>query len=168
MMRQQTTYNSPLGTLTLMGSDQALWGVWFENQAYYGGEFDLTTIPTGDNASLQATKQWLDAYFAGVTTTRPPLHFSGTPYRQAVQQALCAVPKGTTVTYAQLAEIVAKRLGHNTSPRAIGGAVGHNPLSIVVPCHRVVGTDGSLTGYAGGLARKVALLRLEKVALKGS
>ncbi|WP_390407160.1 methylated-DNA--[protein]-cysteine S-methyltransferase [Lacticaseibacillus jixiensis] len=159
-MLQQTTYASPLGNLTLLGSATALYGVWFEDQAYYGGQFDLTATPVGDNASLQATRQWLDAYFAGRQLPRPNLHYSGTPFRQLVQQALVAIPYGKTVTYRDLAEQLAKA-GHHTSPRAIGGAVGHNPLSLVVPCHRVVGVDGSLTGYAGGIKRKQALLQLE-------
>lgn len=160
-MLQQTTYASPLGALTLLGDDEALWGVWFEGQTYYGGTFALDTVPVGDNASLQATRAWLDAYFAGREAPRPALHFSGTPYRQAVQRALCTIPRGATTTYAALATKLAETLGHPTAARAIGGAVGHNPLSIVVPCHRVVGQDGSLTGYAGGVERKVALLRLE-------
>ncbi len=161
-MRQQTTFASPLGPLTLIGDAQALWGVWFEGQAYYGGSWDLATVPEGDNASLQAAKTWLTAYFAGEEAPKPALHFSGTPYRQAVQRALCTIPRGTTVTYTELAQIVAEQLGHKTSPRAIGGAVGHNPLSIVVPCHRVVGVNGQLTGYAGGVDRKRALLALER------
>jgi methylated-DNA-[protein]-cysteine S-methyltransferase len=147
--------------MVLLGDEEALWGVWFADQQYFGANFALDQVPVGDNASLQAAQDWLTAYFAGEERPRPALHFSGTPYRQAVQQALTQIPRGATVTYQQLAATVAATLGHKTAARAIGGAVGHNPLSVIVPCHRVVGTDGSLTGYAGGLARKQALLALE-------
>lgn len=160
-MLQQITYHSPLGPLVLLGDDQALWGVWFADQQYFGAGFELDQVPNGENASLQAGQAWLKAYFAGHERPRPALHFSGTLYRQAVQQALTQIPRGTTVTYQQLAEQVAAMIGHPTAARAIGGAVGHNPLSVIVPCHRVVGTNGSLTGYAGGVARKQALLQLE-------
>lgn len=160
-MLQQTNYQSPLGQMTLLADDTGLLGVWFEAQAYFGGQFDLATIPTGDNVILQQTRQWLDAYFAGHEAPRPALHFSGTPYRQAVQQALCEIPRGEVATYQQLAVKLSQKLGHQTAARAIGGAVGHNPLSVIVPCHRVVGSDGSMTGYAGGLWRKQALLALE-------
>ncbi|MFD1484430.1 methylated-DNA--[protein]-cysteine S-methyltransferase [Lacticaseibacillus baoqingensis] len=160
-MLQQITYHSPLGPLVLLGDDQALWGVWFADQQYFGAGFELDQVPNGENASLQAGQAWLKAYFAGHERPRPALHFSGTLYRQAVQRALTQIPRGTTVTYQQLAEQVASVIGHPTAARAIGGAVGHNPLSVIVPCHRVVGTNGSLTGYAGGVARKQALLQLE-------
>ncbi|WP_125710566.1 methylated-DNA--[protein]-cysteine S-methyltransferase [Lacticaseibacillus porcinae] len=160
-MLKQTTYDSPLGQMTLLADDAGLYGVWFDGQAYFGGTFDLTTIASGDNAVLQAATAWMTAYFNGHEGQRPALHFSGTPYRQAVQQALCDIPRGQVATYQQLADRLEKFLGHKTAARAIGGAVGHNPLSVIVPCHRVVGSDGSMTGYAGGLWRKQALLELE-------
>lgn len=160
-MLLQTTFDSPLNTMTLLADDHALCGVWFVGQTYFGATFDLGAIPTGDNAVLRQTKNWLAAYFAGRILPRPALHFSGTPYRQAVQQAICAIPLGQVVTYQQLAMQLQTTLGHHTSARAIGGAVGHNPLSVIVPCHRVVGSAHQPTGYAGGLWRKQALLELE-------
>jgi methylated-DNA-[protein]-cysteine S-methyltransferase len=163
-MLKQCTYESPLGQMTLLADETGLYGVWFDAQAYFGGQFDLSTIATGDNAVLQQTRAWLTAYFEGRELKRPAIHFNGTPYRQAVQQALCDIPRGQVATYQQLANQLKTTLGHKTAARAIGGAVGHNPLSVIVPCHRVVGTNGSMTGYAGGLWRKVALLKLEGVS----
>ena len=160
-MLKQTAYDSPLGQMTLLADETGLYGVWFDAQAYFGGNFDLSTIPIGDNVVLQQTRAWLTAYFEGRELKRPALHFNGTPYRQVVQQALCDIPRGEVATYQQLADQLVATLGHKTAARAIGGAVGHNPLSVIVPCHRVVGTNGSMTGYAGGLWRKVALLKLE-------
>lgn len=160
-MLKQTRYATPLGNMTLLADELGLYGAWFEAQAYFGGTFDLATIPTGDNRVLQQTRAWLAAYFQGDERQRPALHFNGTPYRQAVQQALCEIPRGQVATYQQLAERLSLTLGHKTAARAIGGAVGHNPLSVIVPCHRVVGSNGTMTGYAGGLWRKQALLELE-------
>ena len=164
-MLQQCTWQSPLGGLTLVGDEQALWGSWFDGQAYFGSSFDLASIPEGEPEGLQAAKRWLAAYFAGRLAPLPPVHYSGTPYRQAVQQALTTIPLGQTTTYTALAAKVATQLGRQPSPRAVGGAVGHNPLSVIVPCHRVIGADGSLVGYAGGLERKRALLALEQKML---
>ena len=114
---------------------------------------------------LEETKRWLDIYFAGREPDfLPPLHLAGSPFRQEVWALLRQIPYGETTTYRALAEAVARKRGlRRMSAQAVGGAVGHNPISIIVPCHRVVGSDGSLTGYAGGLERKVQLLRLEGV-----
>ena len=109
------------------------------------------------------TERWLALYFSGVEPDfTPPLRLRGTPFRQRVWEQLRAIPYGETVSYAQLAQRLAEGGGGKPSARAVGGAVGHNPISLIVPCHRVVGADGSLRGYAGGLKRKEKLLALER------
>lgn len=152
-------YESPLGMLTLASDAENLCGVWFDGQAYFGHSapkpWQEKEVPV-----LTQTKCWLDAYFAGKTPPPlPPLRPEGTAFRKAVWEMLLTVPLGQTVTYGQLA----RQLGVACA-QAVGGAVGHNPISILIPCHRVVGSDGSLTGYAGGIARKQALLELENAA----
>lgn len=161
-MLTKTNYPSPIGQLILVSDETALLGLWFEDQKYFGAGFDLRAIPEKQTAISDQVATWLDEYFKGnaPSTDSLPLNPQVTAYRQGVLQVLRQVPYGQTITYAELAHRLSKQ-GAATSPRAIGGAVGHNPLSIVIPCHRVVGSDGSLTGYAGGLERKIALLKLE-------
>jgi len=152
------TYDSPLGSILLAASDQGLAGLWFEGQRHWPlasaswREYTAHTV-------LTETRHQLDAYFAGTRLAfNLPLDLSiGTAFQSRVWQALCAIPAGVTQSYAA----VAARLGAPRAARAIGAAVGRNPVSIVVPCHRVLGAAGTLTGYAGGLERKAALLRLE-------
>ena len=152
------TYDSPLGPILLAASDQGLAGLWFEGQRHWPQasaswrEYTAHTV-------LTETRHQLDAYFAGTRLAfNLPLDLSiGTAFQSRVWQALCAIPAGVTQSYAA----VAARLGAPRAARAIGAAVGRNPVSIVVPCHRVLGAAGTLTGYAGGLERKAALLRLE-------
>lgn len=154
------TYASPLGPITLASDGAALTGLWFEGQRYYpaapaGGWAE------GDLPLFRETGRWLDVYFAGRDPgAPPPLRFTGTAFQNAVWTALTAIPYGETRTYGDVAQALAAQ-GVRTPARAVGGAVGRNKLSILVPCHRVVGASGSLTGYAGGLARKTGLLRLE-------
>ena len=147
---------SPLGQITLAGEGDALAGLWFEGQKYFAS----TLGPDAAEAWLPVfgeADRWLDLYFSGVEPDfTPRLNLRGTSFRQAVWKELLTIPYGETVSYGELA----RRVG--TSPRAIGGAVGHNPVSIIVPCHRVIGADDSLTGYAGGLDLKARLLLLEK------
>ncbi len=155
---------SPLGILTLAGDDQTLRGLWLAGQRYFGGPFRLQDCPPGDTPPLQAAVRWLEHYFAG---HRPdphtlPLAPEGTPFQQRVWAALLEIPYGATVTYGDLAA----RLG--SAPRAVGTAVGRNPLSILIPCHRVVGAGGALTGYAGGVERKRWLLEFERTPAKSS
>lgn len=154
-------YESPLGGLTLASDGEALTGLWFDGQRF-------APVPDGarEEASLPvftAAEGWLDRYFGGEDPgPPPPLRLRGTPFRRAVWELLLTVPRGQTVTYGALARQVAARTGRpRVSARAVGGAVGHNPAALMVPCHRVVGADGSLTGYAGGLDRKRWLLDLE-------
>ena len=149
-----TTYASPLGEIVLAADGDALIGLWFSGQAHFGA--GLRGAEEGDCAVLREAKAWLDAYFAGnAPEALPKLKPRGTAFQQRVWAELLRIPRGETVTYGALAE----RLGSHA--RAVGSAVGRNPISIIIPCHRVVGADGSLTGYAGGTERKKALLQIE-------
>ena len=147
-------YASPLGEIVLAAEGDALIGLWFSGQAHFGA--GLRGAEDGDCAVLREAKAWLDDYFAGrIPAQTPKLRPRGTDFQQRVWAELLRIPRGETVTYGALAE----KLGSHA--RAVGGAVGRNPISIMIPCHRVVGRDGSLTGYAGGTERKAALLKIE-------
>jgi len=144
-----------VGQLTLAGEGETLTGLWLEGQKYFGSK--AHPVREGEAPVFEAARQWLDRYFAGEDPgSTPPLAPEGTPFQRRVWELLRTIPQGQTATYGQLAQ----RLG--SSPRAVGSAVGHNPISILVPCHRVLGSDGGLTGYAGGVERKLWLLRHEK------
>jgi methylated-DNA-[protein]-cysteine S-methyltransferase len=153
----RTHYASPLGDMIVAATDHGLAGVWFEGQKHMP---DHTPWPEQSaHPILRAAVTQLDDYFAGRRATFDlPLDLQGgTPFQQSVWQALLRIPSGGTTSYGSLSE----RIGRARAVRAVGAAVGRNPLSVVVPCHRVVGIDGALTGYAGGLQRKTALLQLE-------
>ena len=156
-------YMSPLGMILLAADDAGLTGLWFEGSKYFAAELPKAHIEQ-DTPVLLETIQWLDVYFSGKEPDfTPPLHLIGSDFRQAVWNILLSIPYGRTMTYGQIAKQLAKNTGiDKMSAQAVGGAVGHNPISIIVPCHRVVGTNGSLTGYAGGLDKKIALLKIEK------
>lgn len=161
------TYASPVGKLTLAAADDGLKGLWIEGQKYFAGTLDAP-LHEGENVHLAEARMWLDAYFAGERPGLDALTLApiGSQFRQTVWQLLCEIPLGEVRTYGQLAKEAAKRLGRERmSAQATGGAVGHNPISIIIPCHRVVGANGSLTGYAGGLDKKRALLEHEGVDL---
>ena len=162
-MYATTRYASPLGPITLACGERGLCGLWFEGQAHFGG--GLGPMAEDDSRPVFAeAAAWLDAYFAGEAPdpAAVPLAPEGTPFRQAVWALLREIPAGSVVTYGDLARELGRRQGRTAvSARAVGGAVGHNPISLFIPCHRVVGAGGSLTGYAGGLERKGFLLELE-------
>lgn len=149
-------YASPLGQILLAADEAGLTGLWFTGQKYFG----LNLPPNCQEAELpvfREAKRWLDLYFSGFQPNyTPPVHFLGTPFQKSVWEVLASIPYGQTMSYGQIAAAVGCK-----SAQAVGGAVGRNPISIIVPCHRVVGADGSLTGYAGGLDKKAALLQLE-------
>ena len=145
-------YPSPLGEILLSGNDSSLTGLWFEGQKYYA---DTLTLPREERLTpvFEQTLDWLEIYFTGQDPAfLPPLSPRGTPFRKAVWDVLLTIPYGQTRTY-----------GPHMSAQAVGGAVGHNPISLLIPCHRVVGADGSLTGYAGGVDKKAQLLKLEGI-----
>ena len=158
-------YDSPVGGITIASNGEALTGLWFDGQKYFGDtlpkEYTEKNLPIF-NESIR----WLDIYFSGKNPDfTPPLSFDSSPFREAVWKILLTIPYGKTMTYAE--KIAAERGIERMSAQAVGGAVGHNPISIIVPCHRVVGTNGSLTGYAGGIGTKVKLLELEKTDMSG-
>lgn len=157
-------YHSPIGRLLLSADEIGLTGVWLEGEKYFahGLPADRREACT---PILADTKRWLDEYFSGKEPDfMPPLHPVGSPFRQAVWQILRRIPYGKTVTYGEIAREMARQKGlPKMSAQAVGGAVGHNEISILIPCHRVVGAKGNLTGYAGGLSRKIQLLTLEGV-----
>jgi len=161
-----TDYASPVGVLTLASDGVNLTGLWMAGQRYFAATLTGQRENRDGLPVLLAAKVWLERYFAGEkpSAAELPLALRGSPFRQTVWQLLREIPYGEVTTYGALAQEAASRLGRETmSAQAVGGAVGHNPISIIIPCHRVVGKDGSLTGYAGGLAVKTALLRLEGV-----
>lgn len=157
-------YKSPLGGITMASDGTALTGLWFDGQKYFAEgikpDAEEKKLPIFDEAM-----RWLDIYFGGRRPDfTPPLNLEGTAFRKEVWQLLLQIPYGQTTTYGELAAQLAAHNGlKRMSAQAVGGAVGHNPISIIVPCHRVVGTGGSLTGYVGGLAKKLALLKLEGI-----
>lgn len=156
-------YQSPMGDILLAADEIGLTGLWFEGQKYFANTLSDEYIPQ-ETPILAEAKRWLDVYFSGEEPNfTPPLHPIGSAFRQDVWQILLQIPYGQTTTYGEIARQLSKKHGIvHMSAQAVGGAVGHNEVSIIIPCHRVVGTNGSLTGYAGGIDKKIRLLELEK------
>lgn len=157
---------SPLGTLTLASDGIHVVGLWIEGQKYFQSSLTEKPVLCDDLPVLVRASRWLDRYFSGErpSPSELPLAPAGSAFRQFIWQELCRIPYGKVVTYGHLAELAALAFHKkNMSAQAVGGAVGHNPISIIIPCHRVVGTNGSLTGYAGGIDKKIRLLELEGV-----
>ena len=156
-------YNSPLGDILLAADETGLTGLWLDGAKYFADNLPEAHTEQETSILLEA-KHWLDLYFAGNKPDfMPPLHPIGSAFRQAVWNILLQIPYGQTMTYGEIARQLAKKQGRaRMSAQAVGGAVGHNKISILIPCHRVVGTNGSLTGYAGGLDKKIKLLELEQ------
>ena len=161
-------YDSPLGIALLAADEIGLTGLGFEGQKYFSGHLPAEHMEQ-EHPILAETKRWLDIYFAGSQPDFcPPLHLTGSAFRQSVWEMLLQIPYGQTTTYGEIARQLAKKRGvARVSAQAVGGAVGHNEISVIIPCHRVVGTNGSLTGYAGGMDRKVRLLELEHTDMTG-
>ena len=156
--------NSPVGRLLLAAEGERLCGLWIEGQKYFAATLTGPTEERPDLPVFEDAARWLGAYFAGQKPdpNQLPLAPQGSAFRRVIWALLCEIPCGALTTYGDLAAKAAARLGRvRLSAQAVGGAVGHNPISIIIPCHRVVGADGSLTGYAGGLAVKRQLLALE-------
>lgn len=159
-----------LGKVTLASDGENLTGLWLEGQKYFGGTAPDRMVQKDDLAVFKHAALWLERYFAG---KRPdiselPLNPAGSEFRQEVFQILCDIPYGEVITYGEIAKKMAVKMGkERMSGQAVGGAVSHNPISIIIPCHRVVGSNGSLTGYAGGIKTKIRLLEHEGVDLSG-
>lgn len=163
-----THYTSPVGDILLAEQDEALVGLWIEGQKYFLGSSQEELTERDDSLIFQQTKQWLDYYFAGKNPSISGLKLApaGSTFRRAVWDILCEIPYGELTTYGEISKKIAAERGNaKMSAQAVGGAVGHNPISIIIPCHRVVGANGSLTGYAGGIDKKIKLLTLEGVNL---
>lgn len=160
-------YASPLGGITMASDGEALTGLWFDGQKYFGstlkGEWEEKALPV-----FQEAEAWLNLYFSGAEPGfAPALRLKASPFREQVWEILKGIPYGRTMTYGEIAALAAEKLGREKiSARAVGSAVGHNPVSLMIPCHRVIGADGSLKGYAGGTDRKIRLLELEQAEEK--
>jgi methylated-DNA-[protein]-cysteine S-methyltransferase len=165
----QAAIDSPIGPLTALATDKGLAGLWFDAQQHHPGDLDAPM--NAKNLHIVAMQRWLEAYWSNKNPSPRdvPLDLHGTPFQRAVWQALLGIAFGRTRTYGEIAAQVGRgavpRENSGTAPRAVGTAVGRNPVSILVPCHRVIGANGSLTGYAGGLPRKEKLLQHEGVLL---
>lgn len=157
-------YKSKLGSILLSADEIGLTGLWFEGQKYFANTLPEEHI-SQETSILTDAKKWLDVYFSGEEPKfTPALHPTGSTFRQAVWQILLQIPYGQTITYGEIARQMSEiQNTPHMSAQAVGGAVGHNEISIIIPCHRVVGTNGSLTGYAGGIDKKIALLELEHI-----
>ena len=155
-------YESPLGGVLLAADEIGLTGLWVDGQKYFARGLPADRVEWETPALLEA-KRWLDIYFSGKEPDfTPPLHPIGSAFRQSVWEILLQIPYGKTTTYGEIARQLSEKMGlSRMSAQAVGGAVGHNEISIIIPCHRVVGTNGSLTGYAGGIDKKGKLLELE-------
>lgn len=161
------SYHSPIGALILASDGVALTGLWFQGQKYESATLQDTATPRELPVFAQA-KQWLDRYFSGQAPQLDvPLAPAGSEFRQAVWKILCDIPYGQLTTYGQIAQTLRGTWSKPVSAQAVGGAVGHNPISILIPCHRVVGSNGSLTGYAAGIQKKVWLLEREGAPMDG-
>lgn len=158
----KSIYNSPVGKLYMVSDGKSLVGLWIEGQKYFYSTIDCE-LTEKDLPVFDKTKNWLDRYFRGEKPSPKELYLApqGSDFRQCVWKILCEIPYGKTCTYSD----IAKKFSDKMSAQAIGGAVGHNPISIIIPCHRVLGKNGSLTGYAGGLDIKEKLLKLENVKI---
>ncbi|WP_405304251.1 methylated-DNA--[protein]-cysteine S-methyltransferase [Methanobrevibacter sp.] len=158
-MYYSTDYISPIGRMLIVSDGESICGLWFYGQKHFLSSINDEIIQNDDLAIFKKVKIWLNDYFNGLN---PKIDFKvnphGTDFRCRVWEILSQVPYGETITYGEIALMLSDKM----SAQAVGGAVGHNPVSIIIPCHRVIGADGKLTGYAGGIDKKIALLKLEK------
>ena len=161
-------YSSPLGGILLAADESGLTGLWFDGEKYFADSLPAAHT-VRETPALAEARRWLDIYFTGKEPGfLPPLHPIGSPFRQSVWEILLQIPYGKTTTYGEIARQLREKQGlSKMSAQAVGGAVGHNEISIIIPCHRVVGATGSLTGYAGGIDKKVKLLELEHTDMSG-
>jgi methylated-DNA-[protein]-cysteine S-methyltransferase len=165
-MLYHTTYTTPIGEVMLAADNHQLIGLWLAGQKYFAATLTEETQENNQLPIFSETKKWLKDYFSGQRPEIDSLALkpSGNAFRQVVWQVLCEIPYGQVMTYKEVAQRSAERMNKSSmSAQAVGGAIGHNPISIIIPCHRVVGSNGSLTGYAGGVSKKQLLLELEGV-----
>ena len=158
-----THYLSPLGGITLASDGEALVGLWFDGQKYFADALGGQHAVRDDLSIFDETRCWLDIYFSGKAPDfTPKLSMRASDFRKRVWEIMLTIPFGRTMTYGDIARQIARERGISTmSTQAVGGAVGHNSISLIIPCHRVVGANGSLTGYAGGIDKKLRLLQME-------
>lgn len=166
----KSKYNSPIGVFTLVCDvNQNLVGCWLEGQKYFQDQIQSEIIINDNLAIFEKTKYWLDRYFRGEKPEISELQLlpKGSEFRLRIWQILCEIPYGEVITYGDIAKKIAKERGNDKmSAQAVGGAVGHNPICIIIPCHRVIGANGKLTGYAGGVENKIKLLEHENLYRK--
>ncbi len=163
-MYYSTTYDSPVGIITFASDGASLNGLWMEGQKYFGDTISEAMTEKDNITVFNDAKRWLDSYFAGKNPdiSAIPLAPAGGSFRQGVWKILTEIPYGEVITYGSIANKMAAKMNKKSmSSQAVGGAVGHNPISIIIPCHRVVGANGSLTGFSGGIDKKIKLLKLE-------
>lgn len=168
-MIYSTYYSSPVGSIMLASDGENLIGLWLDGQKYFAATVTDKIIEKNDLPVFNIICKWLDNYFSGKNPSifDLPLKPNGSEFRKQVWKILCDIPYGQTITYGEIAKILAKQMNKpGMSSQAVGGAVGHNPISIIIPCHRVIGTNGSLTGYAGGISKKIKLLEHEGIDTK--
>lgn len=165
-MQYKMNYSSPVGVLTITTDGTHITGLWFDNQSDYERKLNDKVVAQ-EQPIFQKVRTWLDHYFQGDNPTIDfPLKPTGTAFREQVWEILTTIPSGETMTYGEIADKIARVKGKDKmSAQAVGGAVGSNPISILIPCHRVVGADGSLTGYGGGIDKKIKLLEIETVEM---
>lgn len=165
IMHYTSHWQSPIGGILLAADETGLTGLWFEGQKYFAKSLD-PTHEEKELAVFEQTKEWLTVYFSGREPDfMMPLHMIGSPFQLSVWEILRQIPFGETTTYGEIAKIIARQRGlPHMSAQAVGSAIARNKISVIVPCHRVIGTNGSLTGYAGGIDKKVYLLKMEKAA----
>ncbi len=168
-MLYKTEYKSPIGKLLIVSNETSLIGLWIEGQKYFLSNLKENVIENDNIEILKKTKSWLDSYFKGEKPSISTLSLApiGSEFRKRVWNILKQIPYGETITYGEIAKKIALQMHKKTmSSQAVGNAVGHNPISIIIPCHRVIGKSGNLTGYAGGIDKKVKLLSIENIDVK--
>lgn len=168
-MIYKTYYDSPVGNILLLSKENTLIRLSIEGQKYYIDKADNKIPQKNDIEIFVQTKEWLDRYFEGKKPkiSELKIDITGNEFRKNVWKILCEIPYGKTITYGEIARKVAKNMNKKTmSAQAVGGAVGNNPISIIIPCHRVVGKNGNLTGYSGGIDKKIQLLNIENVNIE--